>query len=294
MARLKRGCQRKYAVAVPAEGIEALNVKRGWFQYGEQDKQNFYCFAKVVAFRSTRPVPSRLPGTVCPNYAMPQVSTHLITPDCDLIRWQISETEATLIQQLTLTDEEETDLGGIAHPGQRLEWLACRVALKTLVEAKGGRYEGLWKDEYGKPHLIGLNGESTRGESTPGDSTRGHISLSHTPGWATAVWHQTKPVGLDIEPIRDQFTRVVPRVLSASEIADANGQPDRLAVYWCAKEALYKLYGKRQLTFREHLLVDPFPPGATCLTGHVRLPDHNETLSLCCLHVEPGLVIVAC
>lgn len=210
---------------------------------------------------------------------MPQVSTHLVIPDCDLIRWQIVESEPTLAQQLVLTHEEKLDLGGIAHPGQRLEWLACRVALKTLVDLKGETYAGLWKDEYGKPHLRGLTG---------------HISLSHTPGWATAVWHQTKPVGLDIEPIRDQFTRVVPRVLSASEIADANGQPDRLAVYWCAKEALYKLYGKRQLTFREHLLVEPFETGASELTGHVRLPDHNETLTLYCLHVEPGLLIVAC
>ena len=209
---------------------------------------------------------------------MPLCSTHTITPDCDLIRWQITESEADLASQLTLTAEEQADLGGIAHPGQRVEWLACRVALKTLVEQRGRTYTCLWKDEFGKPHLCDLPG---------------HLSLSHTPGWATAVWHQTRPVGLDVEPIREQFTRVVPRVLSPSEIVDANGQSDRLAVYWCAKEALYKLYGKRQLTFREHLHVDPFPTGATHLTGHVRLHDHEETLSLHCLHVEPGLVIVA-
>ena len=239
---------------------------------------------------------------------MPHLATHTISPDCELIRWQITEDEPTLAGQLTLTDEEQADLAGIAHPGQRLEWLACRVALKTLVESRGQTYTCIWKDEFGKPHLCHLPGESTetsdrRGDSTApadrrGDSTapadrRGHISLSHTPGWATAVWHQTRPVGLDIEPIRDQFTRVVPRVLSPSEITDANGQPDRLAVYWCAKEALYKLYGKRHLTFREHLLVDPFPTGATLLTGHVRLHDHQETLQIHCLHVEPGLIAVA-
>ena len=234
---------------------------------------------------------------------MPHLATHAISPDCALIRWQITEDEPTLAGQLVLTDEEAADLARIAHPGQRLEWLACRVALKTLVEARGQQYTCLWKDEFGKPHLCGLQGESTapkcrwRGNPTTadrrGESTRGHISLSHTPGWATAVWHQTRPVGLDIEPIRDQFTHVVPRVLSPSEIADANGLPDRLAVYWCAKEALYKLYGKRQLTFREHLLVDPFPTGATVLTGHVRLLDHQETLQIHCLHVEPGLIAVA-
>jgi 4'-phosphopantetheinyl transferase len=209
---------------------------------------------------------------------MPHLATHIIGSDCELIRWQITEDEPTLAGRLTLTDEEQADLAGIAHPGQRLEWLACRVALKMLVEAHGQTYTCLRKDEFGKPHLCRL---------------LGHISLSHTPGWATAVWHQTRPVGLDIEPIRDQFTRVVPRVLSPSEIIDANGLPDRLAVYWCAKEALYKLYGKRHLTFREHLLVDPFPTGAILLTGHVRLHDHQETLQIHCLHVEPGLIAVA-
>ncbi|MBO0931605.1 4'-phosphopantetheinyl transferase family protein [Fibrella aquatilis] len=214
---------------------------------------------------------------------MPHLATHAITAECTLIRWQITEDEPTLAGQLSLTNEERADLAGIAHPGQRVEWLACRVALKTLVEARGFVYACIWKDEFGKPHLC----EGASRQPT------GHISLSHTPGWATAVWHQTRPVGLDIEPIRDQFTRVVPRVLSPSEIADANGLPDRLAVYWCAKEALYKLYGKRQLTFREHLLVDPFPTGATLLTGHVRLHDHQETLQIHCLHVAPGLVAVA-
>ncbi len=219
---------------------------------------------------------------------MPHLATHAIGPDCTLIRWQITEDEPTLARQLTLTDQEAADLAQIAHPGQRLEWLACRVALTMLVEARGQVYTCLWKDEFGKPHLCHLPGESTALADR-----RGHISLSHTPGWAAAVWHQSRPVGLDIEPIRDQFTRVVPRVLSPSEIADANGQPDRLAVYWCAKEALYKLYGKRHLTFREHLLVDPFPTGATLLTGHVRLHDHDETLQIHCLHVEPGLITVA-
>lgn len=209
---------------------------------------------------------------------MPLHATHTLGPDCELIRWQITEDEPTLARQLTLTNEEQADLAGIAHQGQRVEWLACRVALKTLIEAQGLAYTCIWKDEYGKPHLCDLPG---------------HISLSHTPGWAAAVWHRTRPVGLDIEPIRDQFTRVVPRVLSPSEIIDANGQPERLAVYWCAKEALYKLYGKRQLTFREHLLVDPFPTGAPLLTGHVRLHDHRETLEIYCLHVEPGLIAVA-
>lgn len=190
----------------------------------------------------------------------------------------IAEDEPTLRAGLLLTVSEEEDLATINHPSQRIEWLACRVAIRQLVEAQGMDYRGLQKDEFGKPHLI---------------DSPWHISLSHTSGWAAAVLHRSRPVGIDVEPIREQFKRVVPRVLSESEIIHAAGDPNRLAVYWCAKEALYKLYGKRQLTFREHLHVEPFADGADQLVGHVRLPNHQEQLVIRCFQTGPGLMAVA-
>jgi 4'-phosphopantetheinyl transferase len=211
---------------------------------------------------------------------MPLHATFALNNDCQVVLWRIEEDESTLKADLSLTSPEQADLDGITHPGQRVEWLACRVALRALATQHGLVYKGLFKDEYGKPHLIGEVGFA-------------QISISHTGGWAAAVWHQKRPVGVDIEPIRDQFTRVVPRVLSDPEIQHADGRPDRLAVYWCAKECLYKLYGKRQLTFREHLYIDPFANDISVLTGHVRLPDHEETLQIHCLRTGPGLLAVA-
>ena len=204
----------------------------------------------------------------------------LLRPDnaCKVVLWEIQEDEPTLSTNLPLTPEEQTDFDGISHPIQRVEWLACRVALQQLIKQSGHQYEGLFKDEFGKPHLINLPG---------------HVSISHTSGWAAAAWHDNRPVGIDIEPLRTQFSRVVPRVLSELEIEHAAGNLQRLAMYWCAKEALYKLYGKRHLTFREHLHVDPFEDAATELIGHVRLPDHYEQLQIYCFHTGPGLMAVA-
>jgi 4'-phosphopantetheinyl transferase len=201
-----------------------------------------------------------------------------INSDCTAVLQPITEDEPTLQASLLLTTPEQEDLAGISHPAQRVEWLACRVAIRQLIEAQGLVYAGLHKDEFGKPHLIG---------------TPWHVSLSHTGGWAAAVLHRTRPVGIDIEPIRDQFRRVVPRVLSEDEIAHAAGEPGRLAVYWCAKEALYKLYGKRQLTFRDHLFIEPFADNAEHLIGHVRLPDHKAQLTIRCFQTGPGLLAVA-
>ncbi len=206
------------------------------------------------------------------------MSSLYINDDCTVMLWPITEDEPTLRSDLPLTVTELEDLDAIRHPIQRIEWLACRVAIRQLTEAQGLPYRGLQKDEFGKPHLIGAPW---------------HISLSHTSGWAAAVLHRSRPVGIDIEPVREQFKRVVPRVLSEDEIAHAAGDLNRLAVYWCAKESLYKLYGKRELTFREHLHIEPFADEAESLIGHVRLPDHEEQLILKCLRIGPGLLTVA-
>ena len=214
---------------------------------------------------------------------MPLQTLISLNNDCSAVLWRITEDEPTLRVGLPLMADEATDLAGITHPAQRVEWLACRVAVRELV---GAGYAGLQKDEFGKPHLI----STVSADFSP---VTGYVSLSHTGGWAAAVWHKSKPVGIDIEPVRAQFGRVVPRVLSDTEIAHANGDLLRLAMYWCAKESLYKLYGKRQLTFREHLLIDPFADGATHLTGHVRLPGHAETVQIVCQPAGPGLLAVA-
>ncbi|RAK02982.1 phosphopantetheinyl transferase [Larkinella arboricola] len=203
--------------------------------------------------------------------------THRLGASCTAVLWKIEESEDELRPLLTLTVPEQMELLTITHPAQRVEWLACRAAVRALVELNGA-YAGLYKDEYGKPHLIGLDA---------------HISLSHTTGWAAAVMHHFKPVGIDIEPFREQFVRVVPRVLSDDEIRHADGDLRRLAVYWCAKEALYKLYGKRQLTFREHLHIEPFADGAGLLTGHVRLPDDVRKLTIHYFETGPGMLAVA-
>ncbi|RRA97634.1 4'-phosphopantetheinyl transferase family protein [Larkinella rosea] len=202
---------------------------------------------------------------------------HRLGADCTAVLWEIEESEEELHAQVTLTVPEQMELIEITHPAQRVEWLACRAALRSLVQTYWS-YAGLYKDEFGKPHLIGL---------------KAHVSISHTSGWAAAVVHHSKAVGIDIEPFRDQFVRVVPRVLSDEEISHANGDLHRLAVYWCAKEALYKLYGKRQLTFREHLHVEPFADGAGLLTGHVRLPDDVRELKIHYFETGPGMLAIA-
>ena len=200
------------------------------------------------------------------------------TPDCAILLWKIEETEPQLGSLVTLTPAEAEELATITHPQQRIEWLACRAAMKALVTGAGLDYRGLVKDEYGKPHLVQLAAQ---------------VSVSHTTGWAAAALHTERPIGIDLEPLRPQLIRVVPRVLSDEENAHAGGDLIRLAMYWCAKEALYKLYGKRQLSLRDHLAIDPFTDEARQLTGHVRLPGFVQELAIYCFRTGPGLLVTA-
>jgi phosphopantetheinyl transferase len=152
--------------------------------------------------------------------------------------WQINETEEELSYEALESCPED-----IIAPSKRKEFLAGRALVKTLAEKVGVSYTGIRKDEQGKPYLKDQSHE---------------ISLSHSSPYVAAQIHPTEAVGIDIEQPKEKLLRVAPRVLSSSEESDAGDDVVKHCVYWCAKEAMYKLYGKRGLHFNSQLNLDPF------------------------------------
>lgn len=152
--------------------------------------------------------------------------------------WRIDEEESALA---VLTPEQcPEDLVSIP---KRLEWLAGRITIKTLVEQMALPYPGMWKDEFGKPHLKGM---------------QHGISLSHSYPYVAAQIHPTESVGIDLEQPKEKLLRIAGRILSPSELENAGSNVTKHCVYWCAKETMYKVYGRRALHFAKHLLLDPF------------------------------------
>lgn len=73
---------------------------------------------------------------------------------------------------------------------------------------------------------------------------RGHLSLSHTEGLALAAW-SPKPVGIDVEVLERDASKVIPRFSSARELEWArhsSHQNPHLAL-WVLKEAVSKACG---------------------------------------------------
>ena len=161
---------------------------------------------------------------------------------CEYAIWQIEESEDFFRSNLQLVPSALEQVNRIKGEGRRLEWLASRY----LIHLMSGREKRgiLIKDKFGKPHLEGSNF---------------HISLSHSNRQAAAI---AAPflVGVDLQKIVGKIERIAHKYMRPSEMESLE-ESTRLAhlhVYWGAKEALYKAYGRKGLDFRTHILVEPF------------------------------------
>ncbi|MCW5910038.1 MAG: 4'-phosphopantetheinyl transferase superfamily protein [Cyclobacteriaceae bacterium] len=186
--------------------------------------------------------------------------------------WFITEAEKEL-QEASGALIDET----IASYTKRLEWLAGRALLKELVEQCGLEFYGLEKNAFGKPSL---------------KKHLHHISLSHSYPYVAAQIDLHTEVGIDLEQPKAKLLSVAPRILASGELTDAGQDVIKHCVYWCAKEALYKSYGKRGLHFADHLNIKPFELARMGdLHGTIEINGFRRELPLHYL-VQPDYVLV--
>jgi 4'-phosphopantetheinyl transferase len=153
--------------------------------------------------------------------------------------WRIEEQEASLAAEVP----HDAVSDSLTNPLKRLEFLAGRALIKALLARWTVPYHGLRKNAFGKPFLIGSDV---------------HISLSHSYPYVAAILHRCKNVGIDLEQPKTKLLRIAPRILAAIELKDAGEDVVKHCVYWCAKETLIKIHGKKDLIFSENLLIEPF------------------------------------
>lgn len=171
---------------------------------------------------------------------MPFFYQQVIHSDAELAIWQIEETEDWFLKQLNLSQLEQEQLSTIKGH-RRLEWLAVRYLTSQMLGDQSG---AMTKDTYGKPHLLHVPL---------------HLSISHSHGLAATILAK-ELTGIDIQKIVPKIERIAHRLLRAEERAVLRPQTriEHLHVYWGAKEALYKAYGRRELDFSANILIEPF------------------------------------
>lgn len=160
-------------------------------------------------------------------------------PDVVWGLWKILEDENTLAAEVP----HDIPPDYVTNTLKRREFFAGRVLIKRLLEHWGLPYRGLVKDSSGKPFLA--------------DSPL-QISLSHSYPYVAAILHRHKNVGIDLEQPKSKLLRIAPRILAATELENAGDNLVKHCIYWCAKETLIKIYGKKDLIFSKNLLIEPF------------------------------------
>jgi 4'-phosphopantetheinyl transferase len=186
-----------------------------------------------------------------------------VTPNRAWGLWKMEESEDWLHHEV----EQNTSIPStITHPNKRLEYFAARVLVKQLVGQMGLIFHGISKNDFGKPSLI---------------NHPFNISLSHSYPYVTALIDRVKPVGIDLEQPKEKLLSVAPRMFQQDELLDAGESITKHCVYWCAKETLLKVYGKKDLTFAKDLIITPFPlQKSGLLIGRIIDSNHETRLTL--------------
>ncbi len=153
----------------------------------------------------------------------------------------MSESLDELLRMKQFSKENLTALDSYKYDHRKKEWLVSRILAEHIIGEKNIR---IVYDEYNKPSLHGSNL---------------HISLSHSHDLLGFIVDEAA-TGIDIEIIKPKIFNIKHKFMSKMELLSLQEEnnAEQLTVYWCAKESLYKLYGKKELEFKENLPIEPF------------------------------------
>lgn len=156
--------------------------------------------------------------------------------------WQISETEEELKSLTSIPTDELEEISYIKSESLRKQKLAVRALLDAMFEEK----VYLSHHDNGKPYI---------------ENSAMNISITHTNKYVAVLLNDTEEVGIDCESLDRDFSAVEKKALSEEEIDDLNDDDNRngqLAIYWCAKEAVYKKMSQYNVDFAEQIEVEDF------------------------------------
>lgn len=144
------------------------------------------------------------------------------------------------------------------HIKRRREFIATRILRKQILGSQHIQYNAI-----GAPFIEGL----------------GFISISHSSHLVGLAFNENYMVGLDLETPRENILEISPKFLAPDELYffDCTNKLEMTAV-WSAKEAMYKLAGRKKIIFKEELLLSK--DASENWQGKIINPDHTLLVQL--------------
>ncbi len=171
---------------------------------------------------------------------MPLYKTIHISKDVVLYIWKVTETEAVLRQNISLTSSSEERVKGMKSGIHRRGFLSIR----HLLLQEGYQDKDLFYDDLGKPHLNNGN----------------YISITHSFEFTGIIVSRREKVGIDIEKQREKIIRIAHKftTLNTKDSTQSIEQiVKNLTLLWGAKESIYKISAIQGLSFLQNIYLEP-------------------------------------
>lgn len=149
------------------------------------------------------------------------------------------------------------------HPRRQLEWLSGRYLVHQFMDID---LVDLQVEPHGKPCFA---------------NSDVHISISHTKGLVGLQYHQ-KPIGLDLQINTDKIHRVASKFCTDNDynLLGRLFDKERIEhITWGYKEAVYKAFGKGQVSYKDHIVLEHVEAKGAIPRLHIRLIQDGFSLS---------------
>lgn len=157
-----------------------------------------------------------------------------------------------------LTPREIERLHSFKHVRRKREFVATRLLRHDVLG-----FEHIHYDTHGAPYI----------------NNEGFISISHCKNLVGFAINNDYQIGFDLEAPRDNILSLKDKFLSDDEKGIFDSTNIELVTrLWSAKEVLYKLAGRKQIIFKEELLL--MLKGDKDLFGRIINRDHEISVKL--------------
>ncbi len=135
-----------------------------------------------------------------------------------------------------LSKEEVVKLSSFKSISRKREFITSRILRHRILG-----FQTIHYTEHGAPYTKG----------------KGFISISHCKNWVGIAVNENYSIGLDLEPPRENIFALSYKFLSDNELLKFDIRSKlEVTKIWSAKEALYKLAGRKKIIFKTELLLD--------------------------------------
>lgn len=131
-----------------------------------------------------------------------------------------------------------SELESFTNEKRKIEWMTIRGMLSMVLP----EFCDIEYDNQRKPHLFNCSQ---------------HLSISHSHHKVAISIDEKATTGIDIQHISPKIIRIKEKFLNPLEISKiTNFSAKYLSLYWSVKEALFKVYGKKDIFLKDNIQVD--------------------------------------